>query len=198
MIQSQSATDPNHQVHIEVENSNNEDTVYQTVDGQPINQPVVTEQSYSQSYHQTYQSHVAENNAEKASTDSYLEKEHQPGNTPSPPSDVKNAENVKTESENWTKKTINKPYVHTTEQHITCLVRKTLAKTLTIHFTFWREKIVCFELPYVYKTMCEIKIGCQYKNEEVNCSVLLILYGEKRQKVYKVDDGADGDGKSMG
>lgn len=100
MIQSQSATDPNHQVHIEVENSNNEDIVYQTVDGRPINQPVVTEQSYSQSYHQTYQSHVVDNNVEKVSTDSYLEKEHQPGNTPSPPSDAKNADIVKAENDN--------------------------------------------------------------------------------------------------
>ena len=48
MIQSQNAPDPNHQVQIEVENSNSEDIVYQTVDGQPINQPVVTEQNYTQ------------------------------------------------------------------------------------------------------------------------------------------------------
>lgn len=78
MIQSQNAPDPNHQVQIEVENSNNEDIVYQTVDGQPLNQPVVTEQNYTQNYHsqQTYQSQQISEQAEK-STDSYLEREDQ-------------------------------------------------------------------------------------------------------------------------
>ena len=88
MIQSQNAPDPNHKVQIEVENSSSEDIVYQTVDGQPINQPVVTEQNYTQNYHsqQTYQSQQISEQAEK-STDSYLEREAQ--SNPSPDSDPK-------------------------------------------------------------------------------------------------------------
>ena len=160
MIQSQNAPDPNHQVQIEVENSNSEDIVYQTVDGQPINQPVVTEQNYTQNYHsqQTYQSQQISEQAEK-STDSYLEREDQ--SNPSIP--------------------------------------------LTLNILPSIETLAFFQLPLLANSLCWI--ACLFKNENrknknslvnkvnsnLNCSVLLTPFGSVWQKVYKVDDDADGE-----